>query len=170
MPAAAMAEADRLELDAGNARRDIQSGLALHADRLQRIGVARTADQEVTAAADADRRIGADPAIGAGEFAEAEPRGWCANGPDELRLGGDAEIDADAPHGRDISLGPPAGALEHAFEIGDRTDDEADILSAAAFEDARLPGRNRLRAGDGANECSGGDEENGKSHGLSPQN
>src|SRR5581483_5923024 len=169
MPAAAMAEADRLELDAGNARRDIQSGLALHADRLQRIGVARTADQEVAAAADADRRIGADAAIGAGESAEAEPRGGCVNGPDELCLRGDAEIDADAPHGRDIGLGPPAAALEHAFEVSDGTHDEADILSAAAFEDARLHGRNRPCAGNGANERSGGDEENRKSHGLSPR-
>src|SRR6201996_8447803 len=170
MPAAAMAEGDRLELDAGDAGRDIQSGLALHADRLQRIGIARTADQEVAAPAAADRRIGADAAIGAGEFAEAEPRGWCVNGPYELRLRGDAEIDADAPHGREIGLGPPAGALEHAFEVGDGTHDEADMLSATAIEDARLHGRNRLCAGNGANECSGGDEENGKSHGLSPRN
>src|SRR6201994_4850738 len=135
MPAAAMAEGDRLELDAGDAGSDIQSGLALHADRLQRIGIARTADQEIAATADADRRVGADAAIGAGEFAEAEPRGWCVNGPDELRLRGDAEIDADAPHGREIGLGPPAAALEHALEVSDGTHDKADILSAATFED-----------------------------------
>ena len=43
--------ADRLEIDAGNAGRDVEAGLALHADRLQCIGVVRTAEQEVTAGA-----------------------------------------------------------------------------------------------------------------------
>ena len=167
---AAMPEFNRLEVEAGDARRHIQSGLALQADRLQSVGIVRATDQEIAAAANAYRRIGADAAIGAGEFAKAEPRGWCVNGPDELRLRGDAEIDADAPHGRNIGLGPPAGALEHAFEVSDGTHDKADILSAAAFEDARLHGRNRLCADNGANERSGGDEENGKSHGLSPRN
>src|SRR6201994_1112178 len=116
MPAAAMAEGDRLELDAGDAGSDIQSGLALHADRLQRIGIARTADQEIAATADADRRVGADAAIGAGEFAEAEPAGRRIDGPPHLRLRGDAEIKADAPQGRDIGLGPAARALEYAFQ------------------------------------------------------
>ena len=86
MPLAAMPEADRLELEAGDTGRDIQSGLALHADRLQRIGVARTADQEIAAAADADRRIGADAAIGAREVAVAEPRVRRVDGPGELGL------------------------------------------------------------------------------------
>ena len=63
MPATAMAEADRLELEAGDAGRDVEPGLALHADRLQRVGIARAADQEIAAAADADRRVGADAAI-----------------------------------------------------------------------------------------------------------
>src|SRR6185312_15939208 len=57
MNAGVMGEANRLEIDAGNAGCDIQSGLSLQADRLQRIGVARPANQEVAATADADRRI-----------------------------------------------------------------------------------------------------------------
>src|SRR5258706_16258453 len=111
---AAMAEDHRLEFEAGNARSDVQSGLALHADRLQRIGVARSTDEKVAAAADTDRSVGADAAIGAGEPAKAQPRGRRGDGPGELRLRGDADIDADAPHRRDIGLGPAARALEHA--------------------------------------------------------
>src|SRR6185437_14501038 len=96
--------------------RDIQSGLPLQADRLQRIGVARPADEEVATTADADRRIGADPAIAAGEFAIAEPSRRRVDGPGELRVRGDTEIQANAAHGRDIGFGTVARALEHAFK------------------------------------------------------
>ena len=51
---------------------DVQSGLALHAERLQRIGILRTADEEIAAEADADRGIGADAAIIAGKIAAAD--------------------------------------------------------------------------------------------------
>ncbi len=54
---------------------------------------------------------------------------------------GDAEVNADPLHGRKIRLGPAAAALEHAFEAGDRADDEADILAALALQD---PGLNLL--------------------------
>src|SRR6185312_16924697 len=152
MRQAAMAEADRLELEPGDTGRDIQSSLALHADRLQRIGVALTTDQEIAAAADADRRIGADAAIGAGEIAVTEPRVRCIDRPGELGLRGDADIDAEAAHGGDIGFGPAARALEHAFEARDRTDDKADILAAAA-------GRQRLRAGERACQRGRGNDE-----------
>ena len=66
-------EPDRLQLDIGDAGRDVQAGLALHADRLQRVGILRTTDQEIAAEADADRGIGADAAIIAGEVAAAHP-------------------------------------------------------------------------------------------------
>src|SRR5690242_17399356 len=140
MDAAAMSEADRLELDAGNAGGDIQAGLSLHADRLQCIGIARTADQEVAPATDADRRIGADPAITASKLAKTEPGRRRADRPGELRLRSDAEIEANAPDGRDIGFGAAARALEHTFQIGDRPDDKSDILPAAAFEDAGTHG------------------------------
>jgi hypothetical protein len=65
----ARAELDRLQLEAGDTGGDIQAGLSLQADRLERVGVGGTANQEVAAAADADRCIGADAAIAAGEFA-----------------------------------------------------------------------------------------------------
>src|ERR1700681_3318258 len=49
---AAAAELNRLQLEAGDAGGDVQSGLPLHADRLQRVGIGRGADQENNAAAD----------------------------------------------------------------------------------------------------------------------
>jgi hypothetical protein len=38
----AITDLDRLQFDTGNAGRDVQPGLALHADRLQRVGILRT--------------------------------------------------------------------------------------------------------------------------------
>src|ERR1700756_2061206 len=128
VPATAMSETDWLKLEAGNACGHVQPGLALHADRLQRVGIARSAHQEIATAADADRGVGADAAICAGERAKAEPRGRRGDGPGELRLRGDADVDADAPHRRDIALRTAARALEHAFEVCDGADDKADIL------------------------------------------
>ncbi len=66
---AAAAQSHRRQFEIGDAGRDVQPGLALHADRLQRIGVRRAADQKIAAAADADRGVGADAAVIAGEFA-----------------------------------------------------------------------------------------------------
>src|SRR5882757_3536705 len=56
----ASAEHDRLEVEIGDAGRDIQAGLALHAQRLQGIGILRTANQEVAATADTDGGVGAE--------------------------------------------------------------------------------------------------------------
>src|ERR1700761_5184353 len=90
------ADIGRLEVETGNAGRDVQAGLALHADRLQRIGVARTTDQEVAAAADADRGVGANAAIAAGKRAVADRANRCINRPGKLGALGDAEIEAEA--------------------------------------------------------------------------
>src|SRR5882757_9857532 len=67
------AEADRLQFEAGDAGGDIEPGLSLHADRLQSVSVGRTADQEITAAAEADRGVGADAAITSSEIAAPKP-------------------------------------------------------------------------------------------------
>src|SRR5207248_10325022 len=69
----AASEPDRLQFDAGDPGRDIQPGLALHAERLQSVGIGRTADQKIAAKADADRRVGADAAVAAGKLAASEP-------------------------------------------------------------------------------------------------
>ena len=71
---------------------------------------------------------------------------------------GDADIDAEAAHGGEIGFGTTARALEHAFEAGDRTDDKADILAAAAFENAGAAGRQRVGAGERASERGSGDD------------
>src|ERR1700742_3698184 len=70
-------------------------------------------------------------------------------------------------HGGDIGLGAVARALEHAFEARDRTDDKADVLSAAAFEDAGShAGHSSVSAGDGSCERSSSEDEGSKSHGF----
>ena len=107
-------EDDRLEFETRDAGRDIQPGLALHADRLQRVGIGRTADQEIAAAADSDRGIGANAAIAAGEFAAPKPAARRIHRPRNLGLLGDAEIKTDTADGGDIGIGPPALALEVA--------------------------------------------------------
>ncbi len=63
---------DRLQVNAGDAGGDVQPGLALHADRLQGIGIARTANQKVAAETDADRCVGADAAVAARERAASQ--------------------------------------------------------------------------------------------------
>src|SRR5580704_14483948 len=93
MPAAVTGP-ERLQLDIGDTGGDVQSGLALHADRLQRVGILRTADQEITAATDADRRVGADAAVIAAEFAATDPSHRCIHRPGKPGLFGEAEIDA----------------------------------------------------------------------------
>ena len=52
---------DRLQVNAGDAGGDVQTGLALHADGLQAIGIARAANQKVAAESDAHRRVDATP-------------------------------------------------------------------------------------------------------------
>ena len=158
------ADAHRLEVERGDAGGDVEAGLALHAERLQRVGILRTTDQEVAAAADADGRIGADAAIAAGEFAAAEPRVRRIDGPGKLGLRGHAEIEADAADGGDVRLGPAAFALEHAFKLGDRADDEADILSALALQDAGANRRHRVGAGDRRQQRERSEGECRKSH------
>ena len=44
-------EPDRLQFEAGDTGGDVQPGLALHADRLQRVGILRSAEQKIAAAA-----------------------------------------------------------------------------------------------------------------------
>src|SRR5471030_3168603 len=117
MPAimpAAMREPDRLQLDIGYSGRDVQPGLALQADRLQCVGIGRAADQEVAAAPDANRGVGANAAIIAGEIAASNPARRRIHRPGKPGLLGEAEIDAVAANGRDVRLGTAAFALEHA--------------------------------------------------------
>src|SRR4051812_19421940 len=80
------AKADGLQFEPCDACGDIEPGLSLHADRLQGVGIRRTADQEVAAAADADGGVGADAAIAAGQFAASKPAVRRAHRPGESGL------------------------------------------------------------------------------------
>jgi hypothetical protein len=91
----AMPEPDWLQFDIGDAGRDIQPGLALHADRLQRVGMLRTADQKIAAETDANGSVGADPAIIARKLAASDPAGRRIHRPGKLRLLGKAEVDPE---------------------------------------------------------------------------
>src|SRR3954451_952143 len=113
----------------GDTSRDVEPGLTLHADRLQRVGILRTADQEVSTAADTDRRIGADAAVIAGKIAPTKPVGRRVHRPGQPGQLGDAEIQAEPMNGREIGLRPAAFALEYALQAGHRPDNEPDILA-----------------------------------------
>src|SRR3984893_2054342 len=153
MPAmSAMREPHRLQLDIRYPGRDVQPGLALHADRLQRIGIRRTADQKIAAETDPDRGVGADTAVIAREIAAANTAGRCVHRPGKLGLVGETEIHAVAVDGCDVWFGTAAFALEHTFEAGDRADNEADILAALALQDAGANRRQRVGARDRRNE------------------
>src|SRR5438105_12332 len=103
----------RLERNIGNARRNVEPGLALHADRLQHIGIGRPAEQEVAAEADADGRIGADAAVLTGQPAAPDRMGRPIGGPLELGLLGEAEIDAEAVDSGDKAFRTATFSLEH---------------------------------------------------------
>src|SRR4051794_17191817 len=92
----AIREPHRLQLDISDAGRDVQPGLALQADGLQRIGIRRTADQKIAAETDADRCIGADATIAAREVAASNRAGRRIHCPGNSGLIGKAEIDAVA--------------------------------------------------------------------------
>src|ERR1700722_9136073 len=154
---AAMREPHRLQFDVGHAGRDVEPGLALHADRLQRVGILRTADQEIAAAADPDRGVGADAAVIAGEIAAADPVGRGAHRPGQAGVVGDPEIKPDAAQRCNVGFGTVAVALEHAFEAGRRSHDEADILAALALQEAGAHRLHRAGASERGCERSDGD-------------
>src|SRR5260370_19736325 len=109
----------RRQFDIGDPGRDVQPGLALHADWLQREGIRRPADQEVAAETDTDRGVGADAAVIAREIAAPDPCVRRIHRPGQSGLVGDTEINSIAANRRDLEFGTPAFALEHAFDAVD---------------------------------------------------
>src|ERR1700730_10131080 len=162
----AMRERHRLDFDGGYSGRDVQPGLALHADGLQRVGIGRTTDQKVAAETQPDRGVDADATVIAREIAAADPVGRRSHRPGQLGLVGDTEIDANPADGRDVRFGTLALALEHTFEAGRRAHHEADILAALALQDTRLILRLRHRVGacERRSERGDGDTKCRKSH------
>src|SRR5258707_11380599 len=144
----------------GSAGRDVQSGLALHADGLQCIGIRRAADQKIAAETDADGSVGSDATVVAREIAASKPPRRCIHRPGKSGLIGEAEIHAVAADGCDVWFGTAAFALKYTFETGHRADDEADILASLALQDTgahrrQSPGacNQRHARGDGNTDC-----------------
>src|SRR5258708_10205397 len=113
----------RRKFDIGNSSRDVQPGLALHADWLDPIGILRTTDQKVAAETDPNRCVGADATVIAREFAAFNSVARCVDRPGKPGLICKAEIHAVAVDGRDVRFGTAAFALEDAFETPHRADD-----------------------------------------------
>src|SRR5579863_3096206 len=134
----------RTQFQAFEARRDAQADLSLQAERLKRDRIVGTADQDVAASPDANRRASLCAGIIAGEVAGPEISRRREYTPGERCFLCDAEIDADLADGSDVAVFRPAVDAEHAAEIGDRTHDEADARAAAAFEHADLNQRGLL--------------------------
>src|SRR5665213_1747807 len=83
---------DRLQVNAGDTGGDIQTGLALHADRLQTIDIARAANQKVAAESDAHRRVRAHAAVAARERAASQSHARRTHRPGELGLLGETKV------------------------------------------------------------------------------
>src|ERR1700730_9022087 len=160
---------DRLQLDIGNAGGDVQAGLALHADGLQRVGILRTADQKITAAADPARRVGADATVIARQIAASHPAGRRIDRPGKFGLLGEADIQTITAEGCDIGFGTAAFALEYAFEAGHGADDEADILATLALQDTGANRRQRIGGCDRCNQRNDGNTECRESHESFPR-
>src|SRR3982074_1116590 len=111
-----MPEPDRLQFEIGDAGRDVQPGLTLHTERLQRVGILRATDQKIAAPADADRCVSPDTTVIAREIAVSNPAGRCVHRPGKPRLAGEADIHPVAADGCDIRFRPAAFALEYTFE------------------------------------------------------
>src|ERR1700694_5776674 len=95
MPAmSAMREPHRLQLDIGYPSRDVQPGLALHADGLQRIGIRWTADKKIAAETDADGSVSADATIVAREIPASNLPRRRIHRPGKPGLIGEAEVHA----------------------------------------------------------------------------
>src|SRR5882757_343191 len=152
----------RPQFQAFQSGRDADADLALHAERLQRDRIVRSADQRVAADADAERRAALRTGVVAGKVARPKPRHRRKHAPGQHRLLGDAEIESDLADGRDIAVFRHALGAQHAAEIGHRADDEPDTGAAAAFENANLHALHRLlRVGPG-DRCHRDESNTGK--------
>ena len=84
------------QLDVGDAGRDIQTGLALQADRLQRDRRLPDRRPAIAADADADRGIGADAAVAARQVHRVRAaRSGALTAQAKSGLLGEAEIEAE---------------------------------------------------------------------------
>src|SRR5580698_11642252 len=128
----------RTQFQAFKSGGDVQTDLTLQAQRLQRDRIVGTADQHVASGTDANRGAALRAGIVAGEIAGPQAPDRRKHAPGKRGFLGDAEIDADFTNCRDVTVFRHAVDTQHAAEIGDGADDEADAGPAAAFEHADL--------------------------------
>src|SRR5438477_6600764 len=150
------ASASRAQLHRFKTGRNAEADLALDAQRLQRDRILRTADQPVRADADTRCRAALRASIAAGNVAGAKPADWSKDAPCQCRLLGDTEIDTDLLDARDIEIIGTAIGPQHAAQIGDRADDEADAGAAATFKHTDLNTLRLLGAGERSDQNRGG--------------
>ena len=120
-----------LQHDLGDARRDVHARAAFDADRLEGDLAAAAADQDIGANTDADRGLRRRAAIGTrqgalGDTARREDQ------PDNLRILGEADVDAIAVDRAGIALADAVGASKQAVEVLRRAEDEALTLAGSA--------------------------------------
>src|SRR5262245_47657044 len=94
----------RTQLEAGHGGDDIESGLALDADRLQGERIAEPADEAVRADANADRGSRRSADISAGERALPDPRRRREHGPSQADVVGEADLRSEARNIRLVKL------------------------------------------------------------------
>src|ERR1700683_1707623 len=131
----------RPKLQAFQPGRDIESDLTLQAQRLQRDRIVRAAHQHIATNPDPERRAAICADIVAREIAEPELHDRRVDAPGQRRFLGEADTGPPLPRGPGIAVLRPALGSQHATEVGDRANDEADAGAASAFEDADLHAR-----------------------------
>src|SRR5262245_47129693 len=117
------ASAHRTQLQLGHAGRDVQAGLTLDGDRLQRHGTIRAADQHVGTETSAYGRLSGGTHIVASQRRDAAA-GRRIDAPHHLATGGGAEVEAELPDRPDIDLARPRlGRREQALHLLLRSND-----------------------------------------------
>src|SRR6266567_4867266 len=129
------------QLEAGNAYRDIESGLSLQAQRLQREGILRPAHQRVGVAPYDDRGAGSEAAIAPGEITRADVACRGEHHPSQCRLLREADIETDPPHQPIVRITRTAVRLEPALQLVHRAHDVARAPGSPAFENSGLDPR-----------------------------
>src|SRR5450432_4134866 len=107
------------QLKSGYAGLNAPARLALHAHRLQRDRVVRSADKDVGTEAEAERGAGRYAAVAAAQVSAADSAGRRINTPFKRRRLKNADVHADQPNDCMIAKALAVGAAEHAAQIAD---------------------------------------------------
>src|SRR5262249_18891271 len=135
----AVAQFERCDAD-----RQIEPGLTLQAQRLQRNRAVRSADQHIGIAAGTDRGARGDPTVIPGEVARTNIARRREHRPTQHRSLGHAQVEADFPHDAMVGHGGRSAGVENAGKFVNRADHETDRARPTTFQytdlDTGLPG------------------------------